>query len=370
MNITFKKITMVGFGLMAGSLAASLRKTGFKGKIIGVSRPATLSRAGQLDLIDEGFDYCELDKGVKQSDLIILCTPILRIIELIQELGANAQWLSPGCIITDVGSTKAWISDTARKCIPDSFYFIGGHPMAGSEKSGVAASDPFLYQNSICVLAPQPNVPDERISALSMFWESTGAKVKIMGPHTHDRIAAAVSHLPQMLAVDLVNLLSEYNKEDKNYLSLAAGGFRDMTRIASSGYSMWKDILATNKTEIQNIIRIYMEKLEASIKRLEKDDLGGSFESAAETRLNIPADTKGFISQLHEVLVVVEDKPGVIADISTALSKEDLNIKDIEVLKVREGQGGTLRLAFDSQEIAKQAVEILAKIHVSARLKD
>ncbi|MFH1759796.1 MAG: prephenate dehydrogenase/arogenate dehydrogenase family protein [bacterium] len=370
MKSAFEKITLVGMGLLAGSLAAMLKRKGYSGNIVGVSRKNTIDQASAMGLISEGYEYHELSKGVHKSDLVILCTPINNIIELIKELGANPQWLKPGCLITDIGSTKADITDTVKKHINSSIYFIGGHPMAGSEKRGINNLDPFLYENSICVLTPCINTPQDKIDELSSFWTSLGAKVKIMGAHTHDRIAAAISHLPQILAVSLVNMIGKLNQRDNNYLTLAAGGFRDMTRIASSGYAMWGDIFSTNKTELRHAISSYIEKLSEIQQNLENDCLQPEFENAANTRLNIPIDSKGFISRLFEILVVVEDKPGVIAAISSILAEREINIKDIEVLKVREGEGGTLRLAFESLEIAKKAVKILEQSKISARLRN
>ncbi len=368
----FNRITLVGMGLMSGSLAAALLRSGFSGTLIGVSRRETLDTAVRMNLISEAYEYADLGSAVSQSDLIVLCTPIGRIIELIRELGQLTQQLNPECIITDIGSTKTMITDCAQQFLPPSVHFIGGHPMAGSEKSGVAASDPFLYQNSICVLTPAPASMAylDRLEALSTLWTSVGARVMIMSPASHDRIAAAISHLPQMLAVNLVNMVAGLNRQDPNHIPMAAGGFRDMTRIASSGYAVWNDILATNRDEIRHAVNLFIRCLQESMANMDRGNLQNVFEEAAKTRACIPANSKGFLSPLHEILVVVQDKPGVIAGMAVALAGQQINIKDIEVLKVREGEGGTIRLAFENMETARRAVEILKMSGFEAYLRN
>lgn len=362
----FHSIVIVGVGLIGGSLGLAIRRKHPDARIIGISSPAALQNALEMGVITGGCGYGEMEQAVRDADLVFLCTPIHRIQGLLTLL---APLLREGTLVTDVGSTKRAITRHAVEVLPAGVHFVGGHPMAGSESRGVSAADPFLFQNAIYVLSPADGVPEEAVNALSGLLGETGARVIIMEADLHDRIAAAVSHLPQLLAVALVEMAGRLNADNAPYLRLAAGGFRDMTRIASSPFGMWDDIFRTNDDAVREVVDLYIEQLIKIRDRIGNQALGEDFEIANITRSTIPKDTKGFLKTLFDVLVVVEDKSGVIAQISTELALNDINIKDIEVLKVREGEGGTLRLAFEREQEAVDAIALLGRIGYTARLR-
>jgi prephenate dehydrogenase len=363
---TFKSIVIVGVGLIGGSLGLSIRRKYPDARIIGVSSENSIAGALEMDAITEGYDYDGLSAAVKDADLVALCTPIHRIKGFLTRLG---QLLREGVLVTDVGSTKRVIFSHAMQVLPEGVYFIGGHPMAGSEKRGIGAADPFLFQNAIYVLCPAKNVPNEITDRFIGLVEGLGAHVVLMDSVTHDHIAAAVSHLPQMIAVTLVKMIGKLDSGNAPYLRLAAGGFRDMTRIASSPFSMWEDICRTNNDSIREAIDSFIVELRKIRDRIGSPTLGEDFEAANTIRATIPKDTKGFLKTLSEILVVVEDKPGVIAKIAVRLAESNININDIEVLKVREGEGGTLRLAFEHESEAAAAIDLLEQIGYRARLR-
>ena len=215
------RVCIVGVGLIGGSLALSLRRSGAVSCIVGVSRPETLRAAEALGALDEGFGYEELAEAVKGCDIVVLAAPIKRILSLLERLGEFD--LPEGLIVTDVGSTKGLIVEAAGKNLPEGVVFIGGHPMAGSEKSGIGAADPFLFQNAIYVLCPGKNVSLETAEELGTLLEKTGARVMVMDADTHDRTVAAVSHLPQFVAVALVDFAARRDAEGCHALKLAAG---------------------------------------------------------------------------------------------------------------------------------------------------
>jgi prephenate dehydrogenase len=240
--------------------------------------------------------------------------------------------------------------------------------MAGSEKSGAAHADPYLFQNAVYVLAPASGTPEEADRAVSACLEQyLGCKSIFLDARTHDAIAATVSHVPHMLAVALMMFAELAEKETPGTLRLAAGGFRDMTRIASAPYAIWHDILSTNRDIIVHGIDGYIAVLQEIKRRLAEDSLQTMFAEAARAREQIPARSKGFISDLSEITVAAKDQPGIIASMSAALAAQKININDIEILKVREGEGGTIRLAFASRENARKAVAVLATAGFSAR---
>jgi len=350
----FSPVAIVGVGLIGGSLAQAFRRMGDV-EIIGISSPATVAAALDQRVIDTGGGYEELERLIPAARTVFLCTPIQRIIEMLPAVGRAAR---RGALITDVGSTKAEIVEAARSAMPEGVTFLGGHPMAGSEQSGLNASDPFLFQNAMYALTPMDTTPIEELERLAWLVGELGARVVVLEPSVHDRVAAAVSHVPQLLSLALVELVGDRNIEEPAHLQMAAGGFRDMTRIASSPYRMWRDILATNT----DAVRDALADLRARLSEMERDLSGqmeDHFASANRTRGAIPKDSKGFLASMFDVLVRCEDKPGVLARITNVLADAGVDIKDIELLKIREGEGGTFRLAFRDSESAAYAVKLL-----------
>jgi prephenate dehydrogenase len=359
-------IAVVGVGLIGGSLALGLKRAGVSAKIVGVSSAATVETALDVGAIDAGLTYDDLESALSTADCAFLCTPIERILELMPRALAA---MCPDTVLSDVGSTKRAIVSRAEACSSEGVHFIGGHPMAGSEHRGVAAADPFLFQNAIYVMTPASGVSDSVVDSFNSLIRRLGARTVRMDPETHDRVAAAVSHLPQMMATALVEMVGRLNGEDGHHLRMAAGGFRDLTRIASSPYDMWGDICRTNAGPIREMIDGYIDSLQVLRDEVDSEDLAAHFEFANQTRDSIPKDSKGFLHQLHEVLLLVEDRPGVLAGVTALLAESDININDIEVLKVREGEGGTIRMGFDTREIAQQAIETLTKGGYKVRMR-
>ncbi|MFO7767542.1 MAG: prephenate dehydrogenase [bacterium] len=356
----FQRIAIWGLGLMGGSLAAALRSRDFEGVVVGISSQDSVSRAVRADLIDEGYPHAEFTRGVEGADLVVLASPIDSII---QNLNALAPVLPRGTVVTDVGSTKSAICSHARGTLPEGVLFVGSHPMAGSESKGIGAADALLYENAVWVLTPEKGQEEsEAVESLSALAERVGAKVVVTDPVSHDRIASRISHLPQTLAVVLMNSAGDWNEEDDLTLRLAAGGFRDLTRIASSPWGMWADVYSTNRSAILDALDAFMgglTRIREAVASEGDEMLEEEFQRANALRLSVPRDTKGFVRPLCDIMVVVRDEPGVLSRIAGSLVPHDINIRDIEVLKVREGEGGTMRLAFDGEQTARDAVRHL-----------
>ena len=362
----FRTLAIVGVGLIGGSLGLAFKRLGLGQKILGISREETLREAQALGVVDGGVGYERLKAGVEQADLVVLCTPISRILDLLPEVMAA---VPEGCLVTDVGSTKRAIVARAEALRRDGVHFIGGHPMAGSERSGVSAADPFLFQNAIYVLTPASGTPAPVCEGLVDLVRRLGARPMQMEAVVHDRVAAAVSHLPQMMATTLVSMVGRLSETEGLPLQMAAGGFRDMTRIASSPFEMWRDICRTNAAPIQEMIDLYQDALNRLRGRVDGDGPGDDFAYANRIRNGIPKDSKGFLHPLYEILLEVEDRPGVIARMAGLLAEDGVNIEDIEVLKVREGEGGTIRMGFGKREAAIQAVTILEGAGYRVRMR-
>ncbi len=357
-------VGIIGLGVIGGSLAMALKRKVPAAKVLGVDEKDIAAHAKALGAVDVALGKEEVDECVASVDVAVLATPIAEIVRLLPRVGAAAR---PGTIVTDVGSSKRAIVQRAEEVFAADRYFVGGHPMAGSERQGLPAADPLLFENAVWVLTPARRTPAAVVRSLGGLLERVGAKVLIASPALHDRVAAAVSHLPQLLAVALVNMVARHQEDTPHVLKLAAGGFRDMTRIASSPYRMWEDVLATNTEQIVPFLDEYISELQRLRSRLLAGDLAAEFEKAAKNRLSIPRDTKGFLKPHYDLVVQVEDRPGVIAAMAGALAAEQINIKDIEVLKVREGDAGSIRLAFESEGCRSRAEQLIGQLGFRTR---
>jgi len=343
-------VTVVGLGLMGGSLALAIRRFLPEVEVIGVDFPPALAEAKARHAINHALTPQELPQAVAGSDLVFLATPIKVILELIPKVAPHMQ---EGAILTDLGSTKTEICRLARERVPNGVRFIGGHPLTGAEGKGIARADPFLFQNALYVLCPLPGV-EGALPPLRGFLERLGAIVVELAPEEHDRIAAYVSHLPQLLAVALVNLVGR----EEGFLRFAAGGFRDLTRIASSPFGIWEDILSTNAPFIKKALGDLLSELSQLGERLEVGPRE-EFRRAKALRDSLPRAAKGFLREYPRVRVILPDRPGALARATSALAKEGINIKDLELQRVREGSGGTFLVYLEGGEEAAQAAAIL-----------
>ncbi len=354
---SFRNITIIGVGVIGGSLGLAIRKRFPSVHIVGVDKRDVLKKALKRGAIDEAAT--DLRRALSAADLVFLATPV----SVIQnDLPKVAAFTSRRTLVTDVGSVKRSIMRSASKLFPHG-NFVGGHPMAGVELSGIDAAHPLLFENAVYVLSPMKSNPAPVTRQLADFLKELGARVVLLDPKTHDEVASAVSHLPQLTAVALTNVAGREHRSARRHLRLAAGGFRDLTRIASSRPEIWKDILEFNRDEIDKSLVLLIRELERYRKYLRRrsKDLTGRFRLARRIRDGIPRSMKGFLHPLAELYVFVQDKPGMMATMTSVLGKADINIKDIELVKVREGRGGTFRLAFESKEISSRAVVILKR---------
>ena len=323
--------------------------------ITGWDNPDVLASAVQHGILEHQAP--SLPEAIRNADVIFLCVPLDAISEV---LSAMAPHVRPGTIVTDVSSVKQPIMDLAKELLPDTVPFIGGHPMAGAAESGLGHADAFLFENASYVLCgPPDSTPYREIATLV---ESTGARVIHLDARRHDRIAACVSHLPQLLATTLMNVVMHCSGTDSATLQLAAGGFRDMTRIASSSFNTWESILAANRSELQTVLHEFLDAWQSVCIQVASDNVGElahSFDAARAVRSKIPKDFKGFLAPLCDIFVYAQDQPGTLMHITSTLYAKNINIKDIELLKIRVGTGGAFRLSFMDEQAADAAVTAL-----------
>ncbi|HTP65517.1 MAG TPA: prephenate dehydrogenase/arogenate dehydrogenase family protein [Geobacteraceae bacterium] len=265
------RLTIIGVGLIGGSLARALRAKGEVGEIVGVGRGApNLQRAVELGVIDR-YTHDPVE-GVAGADMVFLAIPVCSIVAMIERIAPH---LAPGCVVTDGGSVKGEIVDACEPLMPSGTFFVGGHPIAGTEKSGVDASFTTLYEGRRCILTPTPGTDRIALDRVRRMWELTGAEVVLMDTAKHDRVLAAISHLPHMVAYALVDAVGDYDRFDESILKYSAGGFKDFTRIASSDPVMWRDIAMMNRDGVLELMDFFTGYLAELRTLVDKKDARG-----------------------------------------------------------------------------------------------
>lgn len=358
-----KNITagFIGFGLIGGSIARSLKDINRNNTLVAFHYNKDKPNASLQEALSDGtldFITTTLSEGFEQCDYIFLCAPVLTNIDYLQKLKPI---IKSTCIITDVGSVKGNIHKAVTLCHLDS-NFIGGHPMAGSEKTGYHNSSGKLLENAYYILTPTLETPKYMVDEMVELVKDIGAIPVILGHKEHDDITAAISHVPHIIATNLVNMVKSSDDEKGQMRALAAGGFKDITRIASSSPVMWQNICLTNTTSIKNFLERYKDSIQDFIDALEQQNenfLLETFSSAKDYRDSIPKTAVGMLDKIFEVYVDIIDEAGAIATIASLLAKNDVNIKNIGILHNREFEDGVLRIELYNQSATEKTIDLL-----------
>lgn len=282
-NFIFDTVAIVGVGLIGGSLGMAAKKRKLVRRVIGIGRSEQkLMRAKILGAIDEySLDF---DNGASEADLVVICTPVRMIASMIEQM---SQSLKEGAIVTDVGSTKRETIEQANAVMPEGRYFVGGHPMAGSEQAGVDAAFPDLFLGATYVLTPTADTDLIALGKMTELAESVGARVEIMNPEQHDASAAIISHLPHAISGALLQLTEEAQRDSGKAFKLAAGSFRDLTRISDSLPEIWRDISITNADSIISAIddlEHHLNEFKKALQDRDEEAIMRFFETARQIR--------------------------------------------------------------------------------------
>jgi len=278
------RLAIIGIGLIGGSLSLALKQSGSVKHVVGFSRKAsTRSEAMSLGVIDSAVS--SIADAIQNADIVVLAVPVGAIADALISI---APYVKDNMIITDVGSVKSQVVDAAKLALGDKFrQFVPGHPIAGTEKNGPAAAFAELYQEHRVVLTPTEQTDEVAIKKVRNMWKAAGAQVSIMTAEHHDDVLAATSHLPHLLAFNLVDMLADEGGDVAEVLRYAAGGFRDFSRIASSDPEMWRDISLTNSNAILSLLKKYQHQmglLKQAIEQQDGDYLIAVFERAKQAR--------------------------------------------------------------------------------------
>lgn len=356
-----KKISFIGLGLIGGSIARTLKRICPQIRLFAVSgRQSTITEAYEAGVIENAVmpDLCE----ISDSDYIFLCTPVQQNLSYLMQLKDH---ISPHTIITDVGSVKGDIHRAAVKAGLEA-QFIGGHPMAGSEKTGFSSATAYLLENAYYVITPTSRTPAGQVSRFRSLVSALGAIPLVLDYDLHDFATAAISHLPHMIAYSLVNLVKEIDDSDQTMKTIAAGGFRDMTRIAASSPVMWQDICLSNKEQVLQLVDLYtrqLAKLRSYIEAEQKDAMTAYFTEAKDYRDSLNIRQSGSIQPVYELYCDLIDEVGGIATLATLLASNSINIKNIGIVHNREFEDGVLHIELYDQASLDTAVTLLKKYH-------
>ncbi len=263
-----KKMTIIGVGLIGGSLGLKCKLEGLAEEVVGVGRGVkNLQDARALGAIDS-YTHSAAE-GVEDAQLVVLAVPVGSYRDMAKAVKPH---LMKGALVTDVGSVKGSVVEMLEKSMPAGVDFVGAHPIAGKEKAGAAHSDPELFEGARVILTPTGKTDEGALAAVTALWEKVGSEVSCMDPYQHDVVLAAVSHLPQITASSLSNAVKELSRGDLETLKYCGGGFRDTTRVASSPPEMWRDICLYNREEVLNAVRKLQEVLKEAEARIKEGD--------------------------------------------------------------------------------------------------
>src|SRR6266511_1822279 len=334
-----ERVAVLGTGLIGTSIAMAARAAGEEVRGFDPD-PNVLARAAERSGLRPGASLAEAVAG---ASLVFVCTPVPSVAGVVAEVLAATE-----AVVTDVGSVKSHVLVEVERTVPvgDRRRFVGGHPMGGSERSGPDGASPSVLDGIVWVLTPSPDTKEAATARLSVWVEKVGARPVVMDPFRHDRLVAMVSHLPQVASTALMGLAATEEAGEPDILLLAAGGFRDLTRLAASSPHLWSDILLANRAQIAEAIDLYAKRL-SEIRDMviagSGRDVERAFAEAKEARLTLTAKptVRTGVSVLQ---LAVPDRPGALADLTACLGAAGVNIEDLQIVHSPEGGRGTVHL--------------------------
>lgn len=355
-----KTVVIIGLGLIGGSLAKSLHESK-DCYIIGCDmNQKTLEFALMNEIIDESSP--NVAEAAQKADIIILGTPITETIEYLNQLEKIS--FEQDVIVTDVSSVKKPVVDTANTLTNQHIQFIGGHPMAGSHKRGITAAKGHLFENAIYVLSPASNCSISAIDTLEKLLQSTKSHIIQLKAEAHDEMTGVISHFPHLIASALVQQAKKWGDTHEYIPKLAAGGFRDVTRIASSNPELWQDIFYHNKSKMVRLIEDWTNEMTSLKELLQNDskaDLIAYLKQAKDYRDGLGSKEKGAIPAFYDLYVDIRDQTGAIASVANLLAEEEISITNIRILEIREGMTGVLRLSVSTKDEQLKSYQILQR---------
>ena len=352
-------IGFIGLGLIGGSIAKGIRRVFPNYTLIGMDEnPDTIKSALEDGIIDSIATDCKTDFA--ECNYVFLCAPVQYNVMYLKDLKGS---INENCILTDVGSVKEEIHLKIEELGMEE-YFIGGHPMVGSEKAGFSFSSDRLVENAYYFITPTKKVSEQRVKDFTNFIEELGALTIILDYKQHDAYTAAISHVPHIMAAELVHIVSNMDTDDGILKQLAAGGFKDITRIASSSPEMWEQICSANSENILSVLDEYINSLieiKFSLAEHNTHGIHDLFETSRDYRNSISDSGSGPIPKAYSIYCDMVDEAGGIAALATILATNGISIKNIGIVHNREFEEGVLRIEFYDSISCEKAVALLQK---------
>lgn len=353
----FHKIALLGVGLIGGSIGLKLKAMDYAGTVVGYDRKEVLEEALMRGAIDQGAG--DIAEAIAGAELIVLA---MAADEVAKVLPTILRTSIPHAVVTDTAGAKGEILAAAREVTDAKGVFIGGHPLAGSLRTGIANAHPELFASAYWILTPDDQVPDERLTALKWWIRMLGAHPIILPADVHDRIIAATTHMPLVFALALTDWLATQSRDLNLVQKLATGHFQGMTVLASLPLQAWESVLAANKEQTLAALRSFRDHFNEIEALYQTGKLDEVWQRAYSFQRKLARERPGDWDSQSELTVIVPDKPGSLARVAGLLAEHGINIRDIGVLHSRERQGGLLRVTLESLSDARNAIQIL-QIH-------
>lgn len=357
--MNLNKIGFIGLGLIGGSIAKKIKINHPDCEIIAIAnRIETILEAHAMGLITN-YEIPSLEE-FSNCDLIFLCAPVEKNLDYLKEL---KDLVSSNTLITDVGSTKTQIHKVVTELGLEK-QFIGGHPMTGSEKTGISNANEYLLENAYYIITPTKETTSKQTDDFYALVKELGSIPLVLDYEAHDYATASISHLPHMIAYTLVNLVKDIDDENETMKTIAAGGFKDITRIASSSPVMWESICMTNQEQLIKLMDKYissLNELKEDIANASSDILLNKFQSAKDYRDSLTVRNTKSYNKVHELFLDLADETGGIAIIASILAFKGISIKNIGIVHNREFEEGVLHIEFYDEDSVDLAEELLTE---------
>lgn len=357
-------VAIIGLGLIGGSLGLAIKRDP-NVHVFGFDRSyLTADEAFRRGIIDTVAPSAK--SACEQADFIFFATPVNTTVSILKEM---QNWeLKEHVIVSDTGSTKKPIMEAAQVLLDRGISFIGGHPMTGSHKSGVAAAKEHLFENAYYILTPSDSASEEEIERISGLIRPSKAKIVVLNAEEHDRMTAIISHFPHLIASSLVDRLADQEEGQAFVKHLAAGGFRDLTRIASADPVMWRDITIQNREELLTQVEGWLHKMETIREMLVTNDpeqIYDFFASAKEYRDNLPSTyegaAQGALYMEFDLHIDIPDHPGSISEITKILAEAEISLTNLRIVETRTDVYGILVISFQTAADRKRARQVLSQ---------
>ena len=363
-----KKFGFISLGLIGGSIARALKEKYGDCEITAYNRSVDVLEKAHADGV---VDVCanEIGEAFRDLDVIFLCAPVAVNNEAMRTL---KPYLSPKTILTDVGSVKNTVVDCALKEGLGA-QFVGGHPMAGSERVGYVNSAALLLENAYYILTPTKETPAEHVTFMEDLVRTMGAIPLTLTPEEHDHVTAGISHVPHVISASLVNLVKDSDNAEGTMKLVAAGGFKDITRISSSSPEMWQHICMANTQPILELLDDYMlelKRIREDIQNRDEDKIKAFFEKARAYRESFINTSSGPIKRSYVLYVEIPDEPGALATIVSLIAFQRISIKNVGITHNREIAEGSLRLELYEEDEIDRAAKVLREKNYTVRIPE